>query len=73
VIAALSEALKARPSSIRSTAAEALGRFGPEAGSAAPRLRDLLQAREPNIRGADEAALKAIEPGLPATRAAKAP
>jgi HEAT repeat protein len=72
VIAVLADALKAGPSSIRSTAAEALGRFGPQAASSAPRLRELLEARDSHVRDAAEAALKAIAPP-PATPAAKGP
>jgi HEAT repeat protein len=57
----LREALDANRASIRSAAAGALGRFGPKASGAAPRLRELLEDRDRVVKTAAESALTKIE------------
>ena len=61
LIGVLGAALKLRPPSIRSSAARALGNFGPMAAPALPGLQELLQAREADVRDAADSAIKKID------------
>ena len=72
VIAVLKQALKSSAFSIRSSAIEALGNFGPKAGAAIPTLREFLTGRDDYLRGAAESALKKIDPQWTVTNVPKA-
>ena len=65
-IAALTSALGAKESSVRRASAEALGKFGPAASSAVPRLRELDKDPERDVKRAAGAAADRIEGKAPA-------
>lgn len=58
----LTDLLRDPDKSLRRAAVEALGLMGPEAVTAAPKLRDLIKS-DPTIADAAQAALEKIEPG----------
>jgi HEAT repeat protein len=58
----LTDALRDPDKSLRRAAADALGMLGPDAVTAAPKLRDLIKS-DPASADAAEAALEKIEPG----------
>jgi HEAT repeat protein len=64
---------KRKSPSTRRAAAEALGKFGPNAASAIPRLRELLEERDMTVRDAAKSALEEIDPqSIPRKRSATA-
>src|SRR5262249_23579560 len=69
---ALTAALDAKAEATRGAAAEALGQFGPAAKAAGPRLRALLEDRDPSLSRIARAALDRIDPASPSQPPGKA-